>query len=184
RSLLARVVVDEILDQAPVVIYLRSFGAGSDVPDAPEVAPGVFVVDGPPTGPVAPNDVAHGDVIGHAVGFGAVLMLIGMGWSTALTSGSILVRLGLSMPFALASLAIVGTVMSRVAVPLDGGPAIAIVAATGGIGWLAALARGAEIRKRSSRSDPALKPDAAGDRSSVAAVSTSEEGRSSDDPES
>jgi hypothetical protein len=181
RSLEARAVVQQILDEAPVVLFLTSFGGGSGVPATQEVAPGVFVVEGPASGPVAQENEVPGRVVGNAIALGVLLMVVGMGWSMALTSGSILVRLGFAMPFALSSLALVGTVVGRV-VPLSRSASIATLAAVGGIGWLTALRRELTTRRGSPRSDPPHPPvtEGAAHPPKVGSSSTSDDAPSTD----
>jgi hypothetical protein len=127
RRLAARAVVADVLDADPIILFLTTFNEFRMPPDAAvQAGPGVYVIQGPrPVQPGAAVPAKAG--IGDAVSFAMLLLIVGSGWAVALVGGSILVRGGLAMAFGVALLALVGTVVGRVGVPLKGGAAYLLV---------------------------------------------------------
>lgn len=162
RSLAARELTADLLVQDPIVLYLSAFNGNRPAPAGlPEVQPGVFVVQGPSI--VVEPAVSPGtsDVVVDALALAALLAVVGIGWSVALAPGGLLARAGLAMVFGLAALAIVGTVASRLGLPLRGPPGTALVIAAALAGWVVkgfGHLRTRPARHREARSAPDLRP--------------------------
>ena len=122
-----------------VVVALRAF-----LPQVPSIGrligPGVWLVAGPEPRAVEPGDPArapHGALLVALwiAGLG-VLIVAGIGWTRGLTDLSLLPALGLAPAFGLTALGLVGTIASRLGLPLSGAGAIAVLVATAGLGWM------------------------------------------------
>ncbi|MGH2640514.1 MAG: hypothetical protein ACRDGO_02315 [Actinomycetota bacterium] len=154
RTLAARELIADVLLQDPIVLYLSAFNGQRPAPAGlPEVQPGVFVVQGPPSVVEPAASPGSGDVVLDAIALTALLAAVGIGWAVSLAPGALLARAGLAMAFGLAVLAVAGTVASKLGLPLQGGAgtAVVVVAALGG--WIVKVF--AHLRRRSGSDQPA-----------------------------
>jgi hypothetical protein len=116
-----------------------------------EVAPGVAVVRGPrPSGIVAaplPKAPSPGSLVARLVLALAAITALGMGWSLALLSGSVLTRVALAPAFGVAVACLAGLVADRIGFRLSPGAALAVGIAALALGWAVFVLR----RTRSGR---------------------------------
>jgi hypothetical protein len=137
---------------ADVVVVLEAF-AHRPPPAGTELGPGVWLLRGPAPGTVVPGSAARVPAPAALVGLWAgalgVLLAAGAGWSRALTDLGPLGSTALAPAFGLAVLGTVGTLASRIGVPLGGVSGVAVVLAVGVLGWAAAIL--SDRRRRASR---------------------------------
>ena len=132
-----------LVDQDFTAIWLESLNPRSSPPEGSlPGAPGVWVVRGAPPpalATLAPLDVpTAGELIwGSCLTLG-LLMIVGLGWATALVDVSWLARVGLSAAFGIAVLTLGGVVFAAVGWPLTGGGGRALIAVLAVAGWLLA----------------------------------------------
>ena len=132
-----------LVDQDFTAIWLESLNPRSSPPEGSlSGAPGVWVVRGAPPpalATLAPLDVpTAGELIwGSCLTLG-LLMIVGLGWATALVDVSWLARVGLSAAFGIAVLTLGGVVFAAVGWPLTGGGGRALIAVLAVAGWLLA----------------------------------------------
>jgi hypothetical protein len=133
--------VKDLLHEDYVAIWLSSLNRLADAPaGARAIAPGVMVIRGPdPTAAQAlsvSDGPSQGELIRAGVTTLTILLIVGLGWSTALVDAGWLARLGLAPAFGVAVLVLGGVIGARVGWSLVGAAGGVLFAALAMSGWL------------------------------------------------
>jgi hypothetical protein len=149
-DLIGRTSLLKLRDRAPVVprdgvlLHLEALNRRPAPSGGQRIAPGVTLVAGPdgavpaPAPPRAPRPARLAAILLMLTG---CLVVVGAGWTVALTQVSGVAALTAAPAFGLAGLGVLGTVASRLGVPLEGPGGVALIAGIAGVGWVAAVVR-------------------------------------------
>ena len=133
--------VQDLVHEDYVAIWLSSMNRLADAPTgARAVAPGVMVIRGPDPTVAQRLSVSDGpsqrELISAGVTALAILLIVGLGWSRALTDAGWLAGLGLAPAFGVAVLVLGGVIGARVGWSLVGAAGGLLFAVLAMGGWL------------------------------------------------
>ena len=149
--------VKDLVHEDYVAIWLSSLNRLADAPaGARTIAPGVKVVRGPDPTAAQVLSVSDGPSQGELIRAGvtalAILLIVGLGWSTALVDAGWLARLGLAPAFGVAVLVLGGVIGARVGWSLVGAAGGVLFAALAMSGWLIVGVEAVVSRNRAKES--------------------------------
>jgi hypothetical protein len=131
---------DVIMGADPVVFYLSTLNTELDPPvEAQPLAPGVFLVMGPPPASAAASSALSTSwpaMIGTSIAVLLLLGLVGSGWTRWLLPVGGLEWLGLSPAVGIAALALLGTALGRAGTPLGSIGGVVLLFGIAALGWV------------------------------------------------